>query len=346
MSDQSEAKTDPASRRKLRKQREQGSIANGQEMASLAACAFGLLLLAATGMLVWKRLASSILETTHLDIVSFDAAMESGLLHLAETLFLVLAPIIGVTFATGFIATILFNGGFVFALKPVTPQLNRVSPKTGLSRIFGRRGWLEAGVSFVRLAIWLLLAGFIGYLWLPHFLASPACAGACAANIAVPLTWIIVVAAMVVILLSGVIEAVIQKNQFLHEQKMTKTEVKRERKDQFGSPEVVRERRRLMREAQRQGAAPGAKNGNLCFFSDDFAVAIRYLPPEEKFPYVVAKAVGADAVRHLRKAMQGGGQRQAEASDFVRGLTGVDIGSALEPKHYDQFVAALRKTYD
>ena len=38
MTEQTEAKTDPASHRKLRKQREQGSIANGQELASLIAC--------------------------------------------------------------------------------------------------------------------------------------------------------------------------------------------------------------------------------------------------------------------------------------------------------------------
>lgn len=346
MSEQTEAKTDPASNRKLRKQREQGLIANGQEMAGLLACAFGILLLATTAALIWKQLANGILDAARLREMPFDMAVESGLLQLGETLLLAVVPIVVMTFVVGFLTTILFNGGFVFSLKPIAPQLNRVSPQAGFARIFGRRGWLETGVALMRLIVWFLLAGFVGYLWLPSFLASPTCVGACAAELAIPLTWIIVIAAVIVILLSGVLEAVIQKNQYLHEQKMTKTEVKRERKDQFGSPEVARERRRLMREGQQQGAKPGAKNGNLCFYTKDFAVAIRYLPPDEKFPFVVAKAAGDEAVKQLRQSMRGRGQSQTEAADFLSQLRGIEIGSALEPKHYDAFVAALRQIYD
>ncbi|MEP3636079.1 MAG: EscU/YscU/HrcU family type III secretion system export apparatus switch protein [Paracoccaceae bacterium] len=345
MSEQTETKTDPASNRKLRKQREQGSIANGQELASFIACAAGLLLLGTMAVVTWRRLATGITDAALLFEMPFDEAVEVGIAQLGETLFYIMAPLVGALFVIGFVASLLFNGGFVFSLKPVAPQLNRVSVKTGLTRIYGRRGWLETGISLLRLTVWLLFAGFIGYVWLPSFLAAPLCAGSCAVELAVPLAWTILIIAIIIILFSGVIEGVIQKNQFLHEQKMTKTEVKRERKDQFGSPEVSRERRRLMREAQQEGAAPGAKNGNLCFYTDDFAVAIRYLPPDEKYPYIVAKATDAAAVAELRASMKGKGRSETKAPAFVQNLTGAEMGSALDPKHYDDFVAALRQIY-
>ena len=341
MTEQTEAKTDPASHRKLRKQREQGSIANGQELASLIACAGGLLFTAATAVTMWRRLASGFVDVSAL----FAMPFEIGIAQLVDFLFYAVSPRIGVIFSVGIVASLLFNGGFVFSLKPVAPQLSRVSIKTGFTRIYGRRGWLETGISLVRLAVWLLLAAFVGYVWLPSFMAAPLCEGPCAAGLAGPLAWIIVILAIIVLLLSGAIEGVIQKNQFLHEQKMTKTEVKRERKDQFGSPEVSRERRRLMRQAQQEGAKPGAENGNLCFFTDDFAVAIRYLPPDEKFPYVVAKASDAEAVARLRREMRGKGRSETKAPAFVDQLRGAEIGAPVEAKHYDAFVAALQQIY-
>ncbi len=342
---ESEEKTNPASAQKLRKQRDKGSIPSGQEVAKLISTAAGLLALATMAPAIWKQLIASLEAAPLLMQLPFEEASTIASVKLGQTIFFAVGPLVGVIFLSGFLTTLIFNRGFVFSLDPVAPKLNRISVTSGFKRIFGRRGWMELAVSAVRVALWLMVAAFIGKTWLPSFMASPTCAGACTADIAVPLVWIILIAAIAIILGSAAIEVMIQKNQFLHEQRMTKTEVKRERKNSFGSPEVRRERNRLRNEALQETTKPGAKNGNFLFFGPDCAVVIRYQPPDEKIPFVVAKVRGADEVANLRRSFTGNGRLELSAPALATAAQGTELGSGLDSQHYTLLTTAFDELF-
>jgi|GEM_PF-3282188 len=315
-------------------------------MAGLLACAVGLLVLAVMAGPLWQMLSASIVDLAAIQNAPIEDILEIGIQLIGWTMILTVAPLVVTIFIVGFVTTMIYNGGFVFSMHPIKPQLSRLSIKNGFTRIYGRRGWMEFGISSVRLIVWFLLAGFIAAVWAPEFLRSPLCGVACLSAIAHPLAWIILIAAIIILLLACAAEAVIQRNQFLHEQKMTKTEVKRERKDQSGSPELRRERRRLRKKNQEPYAKPGVTRGNLCFYSDDMAVIIRYAPPKEEDPFVVAKIRGKDKVAETRKKMQDMGRYESEEAELVSRLWQHELGDRVNAEHLPLLGGAMRRMFE
>ncbi len=347
MSD-TEAKTETASKQKLVKQRQKGSVAPSQEIASLFANAVGLICLVALGSIIFHRLAQSIVDTMNFKEAAIEDVLALGLSQLSRVLFVVISPIVGVSLVVAVVVTLLYNRGVVFSLDPVKPKLSRVSMNQGIKRVYGRRGWLEFGVSSGRLIVWFFFVGIVGYVWLPEFISSPFCDTTCIAQLFQPLAWIAVILAIIIILVAGAIEAVIQKNQFMHEQRMTKSEVKRERKDQLGSAEVRKERRRLRSKYGPGGqhTAPGVENAQFCFFTKDVAVAVRFVPPKETVPFVVGKVSGPENVLELRKQMEGPRRRELESQQMVDRLRGYDLGDAIRAEHLGAFDRALVQIFD
>lgn len=344
MSD-TEDKTDPASSQKLKKQRQKGSVPSGTEVAGLLGCAAGLLVLASMAGPIWLLLSNSIVDMAAVQNLEIDNILEIGVQLIGWTILFVIGPLVGIIFTVSFTISLLYNGGFVFSMDPIKPQLSRLSVKNGFTRIFGRRGWLEFGNSSVRLIVWFLLAGFIASVWVPEFLRSPVCDVACVMNIANPLAWVILVAAIVILVITSGIEAVIQRNQFLHEQKMTKSEVKRERKDQHGSPETRKERRRLQKKAREPYSKPNMRRGNLCFYAGDRAIVLRYMPPDEQDPYLMAKITGEEPVAKVRKRMETPGRYQSEEPELLERLWKQELGDKVEPEHLDMLANVIRKIF-
>jgi len=198
---------------------------------------------------------------------------------------------------------------------------------------------LEIGIQLIGWTMILTVAPLVVTIFIVGFVTTMIYNGD-------PLAWIILIAAIIILLLACAAEAVIQRNQFLHEQKMTKTEVKRERKDQSGSPELRRERRRLRKKNQEPYAKPGVTRGNLCFYSDDMAVIIRYAPPKEEDPFVVAKIRGKDKVAETRKKMQDMGRYESEEAELVSRLWQHELGDRVNAEHLPLLGGAMRRMFE
>lgn len=343
MSDESEAKTDPASKRKLRKLRNDGMIASGQEFSGFFACAAGILYLLASFPIIYGSLSTGIINSYEQMNTPFPQALRNSLESAIYTVVISISGLVCLVFLIGIVSNLLFNGGFVFSLKPVSPKLKNISPWSGIKRIFGRRGWIELAASLLRLLVWTLLAGFLGYIWIPLLLATPLCEENCALNIIVPFAVIVVIVAVVILLISSGLSGVVQRNQFLHEQRMTKSELKRERKDQNGSPEVTRERKRLQREiARKPSVKANLTSANFLFYDDERAMAVRYVPSEDKFPYVMAKITDKKSIMALKSQMTGQGKYQTDAPEFLRVAFISGLGETISAEHYTQFGVAVK----
>jgi type III secretion protein U len=337
----SEAKKHAASETKLRKQREQGSVASSQEAAGFLACAFGITLVAAMAGVIWTRLQAVI--TGSLDVMNlpFDAAREASLQMLGQTLLAIILPLTGITLTTAFVTAVIYNKGMLFAMKPVTPQLKRVSPGAGFKRIYGKRGMVETPISALRIYLWLGFALLVGVWPFMAILRQSACIGPCMANRIVPIVWLLVIGAVVVMIVTAVGEMLMQRKLFLHEQKMTETELKRERKDQHGSPEIRQERRRRMREANTQKRKTGAARATMCFYWGDKAVGIEFRPPKVALPYVVVKTDTAAETAKLRKLVTDKGWPEMQHEALTRaGLVRRD-GETLDEQSYAAFIDAV-----
>jgi type III secretion protein U len=303
MSETEEKKHD-ASDRKLRKKREEGSIANAQESTGMFSAAAGIAISIAFAVPAWKMAIDLIDNTPNRFNEPFDEAVEAGMNAMFDTIFFAVLPVVAGALVTSILLTLILNKGLVFAIKPVLPDLERIAFGPGLKRIFGKRGWKELGVASIRLTVWIIFVTILCYVLMPQIVQSVNCGLHCQFVISSPIINAIFVGAIVILLISAVMEIIIQRSTFLEEQKMTDTEKKRERKDQSGSPEIRQERNRLRQLTEAtSNTALNASYSTIVFRAKQGLVGINYNPPEQPVPLVCVKArTDADQVALIKQA--------------------------------------------
>jgi type III secretion protein U len=341
MSD-TEAKTKPASPRKLRKLRQEGMIASALEAVGFVAVAVGVvtLFLVAGGIFVALMDLFDIAEDAML--LRFDDAVRAAAGDSAMRLFQVVAPVAAATVLTAIVVAIVSNGGIPLSAKPLAPQMERISPINGLKRIYGRRGWIETAASFGRVFLWLTFAALVGWALLPRFAGAVQCGFPCQAQAARPIFWVLGIGLVVLLLFSAWIDIILQRALFLAEQRMTATEVRQERREAFGDPQIRSERRKRMREEPADLTAVGVDRANICFYSGDRAIAVRFHPEQARVPRVTAKLRGAEA-QLFRMRLAKAGLPIAESRAIVAACQAVQPGDALPMGLYELFASTLRK---
>jgi type III secretion protein U len=274
----------------------------------------------------------------------FDEAVDVASSSFSWLLLIAVLPVVLAVIFVGVIAGLLFNKGIVFAMKPVTPQIERLSPYEGLKRIYGRRGWVEVAASFVRIALWLTFASICSVLFLPALIRSPDCMGLCQAHMLIPLVWVLIVGAVVLMLVYAGFDMLVQTWLFHQEQKMTETEKKRELQDQYGSRELRKERNRLRNEARLANSVVSKpEDANMLFWSGATAIAVLFNPPNTRVPYVVAKARNPQELAELRRKLRAQGVFECESERIVKAGIGKDLGGMLDTSAFEEFARICRE---
>ncbi len=340
MSD-TEEKKHPASERKLKKQREQGSVASSQDLSGLMAAAGGIVCLVAIGASLWTWLVRYLLFNTEVIQLPHEQAINVIIGSMIDTLARATVPVVGSVLAISTIVSLIYNKGFLFAMKAVTPKLERVSPSSGIKRIYGRRGWIETLTQAVRLTLWLMLSALVGLVWLPTLIRSANCDLICLGAQLIPLVGLLVLGAAAMLMFFSGIDMPIQHALFLKEQRMTETELSREHKDSFGSKEVRQERNRIKNELSQRAPTPQLEDTTTLFFTTDRAVAICYAPPKYDLPTVVAKAAHPEEVAFLRSQLRSAGVPEWESLTVVDGAIYKDIGGTLDQSAFNEFARSL-----
>lgn len=311
----SEEKTLPASHKKLADARGKGKIAKSADAVAAANLAVGIVVLFAFGGLIAHQI------TDLLDAALGEAASAAAgdaslarfgaqLSRLASALVVVLvaalAPLALAGLAASVIANIVLNKGVLFTLSPMTPSLEALDPIKGLKRIFGKRGLFEFGKALLKLVVMGLILAIVVLHSLDSMVRLPVCGFGCVLDaVRAPLA-VIAGTALLLFVVAGAIDVLIQRRLFLDEMKMTKTEVRKERKEQEGDPTIRSARRRLAREAANESFALGAKAASLFVYGPEAMVGLRYAPSESRVPIVVARASAPANVRLFAAARDTG----------------------------------------
>ncbi len=341
----SEARKHPASARKLRQQREKGSVPSSTLSAGFVATAAGVALILGTGPLIWAKLQALVVAMPVLTGQPFDTSAPAfGVLTL-RVLGLTLAPLVGLVLAVSVLVSILYNKGFNFTLHPIAPKAERISPSAGFKRIYGTRGWIETGAALLRLTVWLGWVAFCAVIWLPGLIRAPDCVGLCHAGQITPLVWMVGLGAIAILVLFAAADARMQRTLFLGEQRMTNTEVKREQKDQAPPNALRRERRRRQQEAQKPQAPTGPDLANMFFFSPAGVVAIRFVPRQDKLPRIMAKARTGPQDTQLRATLTARALPSHPSAAIVNFGLSNDLGAHLLAEQFAEFAAALHAMF-
>jgi type III secretion protein U len=307
MAGSSEEKTLPASDRKLKKAREEGQVAKSKE-ATMAGALLGVVLVLAfaaepfaermqslvrTAMLPWGRALSDVELQRRVTLMVIDLAMVVVPVLLAA---LVLA------LAAGFA-----QAGFVVAMKTVAPKFDRVDPSKGLTRLISLKSIVKLlitvfkavviGVAMWRLIVYLLPLGVGSAYFDPHAIAR--------------LSWSVILRLMMLAVLLGLVlgpfEFVMERWLFMRDQRMGKSEGKRDYKEAQGDPVIKGARTRLQREFAREDPRKAVPQANAVIVNPThYAVALVYSRELRQLPRVVAKGVDNEALAIKRLALESG----------------------------------------
>lgn len=341
-------KTEEATPRKLEQSRERGQVAKSQDLSAAIGLVVGTVLIVAYGGTLvdaFTYMLRSVFETEIAGDPLFGPdAMDSfseSMVHMV----LLLIPVLAVTFLAAYIVQFI-QVGWLFTTKPLQPDFGKLSPVKGVKRLLDTKNLVKTLVNILKLILVIAIAWSIIAARLPRLAALPSLEVGGAMWL-VGVTVIEVAAAMAILLLVlALIDWIFQKWQYKRDQRMTKQEVKEERRSMEGDVETKRRRSRMYSEIARQQVQAGTPTADVIVTNPThFSVAIRYDGEAMAAPTVVSK--GADLLAfQIRQIAEAHGIPIVERPPLARALYhGTEIGQQIAPEHYAAVAEVLAYVY-
>ena len=284
-------KTEPPTEKKLSQSRSKGQFAKAPEIGMTFTLLAGLLVIlffAPSKALEISMFAKSIME--NLDSITLS---QEGVVSTLEESYFSLANIVIPMLVACFFAAFIAEGlqtGFRYTPKVISPSLNKFNPVTGAKKIFGIKGLKTFLIDFLK----FLGIGTVVWLTLMVFLDDPIFYAP------IPLQHVpqfiyelfVVMFTILVLMLAiiAIISFIIKKKEHEEEMKMTKQEVKDERKAKEVAPEIKSaQRKKAMELLGSQGVTDVSTADVVVTNPTHYAVALKYEKGMDNAPVVVAK---------------------------------------------------------
>jgi flagellar biosynthetic protein FlhB len=339
--------TEQATPKRLTDAREEGQVARSRDLNTL------LLLLAASGGLVafGGHLAGGLTHQMSKSLSlqreqMFDPKLLSPYLGdvLVEVL-LTFAPFLMLLFMVAFVAPMLL-GGWVFSPKSLAPKISKMNPIKGFGRIFSMRAPVEAVKAFAKFLVVAVISALLLYARADELFSlgtEPVKQGL--GHMAAIIGWSFVALSAVLIVIAAV-DVPFQLWQHANKLKMTKQQVKDERKQTEGNPENKSRIRSVQRQMAQQRMMQDVPTADVVVTNPThYAVALRYDKEGSGAPIVVA--MGADLIAgHIRKVAMANDVAIVEAPPLARSLYyNAEIGGEIPAGLYVAVAQLLAYVY-
>jgi type III secretion protein U len=302
MTGETEQKSLPASEKKLRDARRKGQVPHSRDLVTGFTLTMMFLYLLFAGPALGDRLA----DLTSVISRSADqpfAEVASGAIQLSfEVLVSASLPLAGVVVAGDLVAGIASTFGPVLSFDPVKPNFDHINPAQGLKRIFSIRSVIEfakaaAKVAILGTAFFVIMRGSIEPLF-----ETPICGYPCVVTAAIDTVKRLVATAVVAFVAIGLLDVMVQRQLFLRDMRMTRTESKRELRDLQGDPLIRGERRRIGQRIAGGNVRVGIRHAVIAIIHENQIVGLRYKPGDTPVPMVVCKGDGEAGAAMLAEA--------------------------------------------
>ena len=296
----SDEKTEEPTRHRRKEARKEGQTAKSTDLTQ--AVTLCCVLTAVALSIGLTRDAMKALMATGLQFVGgHDHSMENlgaQTWAFAKAAFVAIVPALGASMLASVAATLPQTGGLLVSMKPVVPDLQRVSPAAGLKRLFS----LQSIIDLLKMVVKALVVSVVA--WQTFGWIAPLVVGSMYQPLPQlsQLLWESVLRFVAevggVSLLIGVVDYMLQRYMLTRKLRMSKDEIKRERKQQDGDPVIKQERKRLGREMATAAPRERVSAANLMVVNPThYAVALRYDDKRDAAPIVVAKGVDEAAAK-------------------------------------------------
>ena len=345
---QGQEKTEAPTEKKRRESREEGQVAFSKELPSAALLAGILLTLIATSPLIldaFRKMTTQIFrEMSKADELSIGSLYDlSG--EIFSTLLPAFAPFAAIIVLVGILASIL-QVGVQITLKAIAPKFNKISPLTGLKRLFSTQSLAD----FLKSMAKLIIVGIVGYITYMDKITELNGLSVATPEAILEYNFTVVAEVSGKIVLALVAIAIFDYlyQRWHHEKQlmMTKQEVKEETKQTEGDPQLkarIRQIQREMSNARMMQEVP--KADALIVNPTHFSVAILYDRDVMEAPEVTAKGTDHMALR-MRTVARENSVPILERPELARDLyANVEIGETIPERFYKAIAEILAFVY-
>ena len=341
-------KTEVPTEKKRRESREEGQVAFSKELSSAALLAGIVLTLVATSPIILDAMRQLMSQIFRDLAQSEELSIDSIFTLSGEILSIILpafAPFAAVIIFVGIFASVL-QVGVQITFKAISPKFNKISPLTGLKRLFSSQSLAD----FLKSMAKLIIVGFVGYLtYIEKITELNGLSVSTPESILIyNFTVVAEVAGKIVLALVAIAIFDYFYQRWHHEQQlmMTKQEVKDETKQTEGDPQLkarIRQIQREMSNARMMQEVP--KADAVIVNPTHFSVAILYDRDVMSAPEVIAKGADHLALR-MRTVARENNVPILERPELARDLyANVEIGDDIPERFYKAIAEILAFVY-
>jgi flagellar biosynthetic protein FlhB len=340
-------KTESPSQRRLDQAREEGQVARSRELSTFAVLMVGGAGLWMMGATLSQNLIDLLRTGLTLDKeTAFNSALLLPRLHdLSVSVLLAFLPLLGLLLLVAVFSPLLLNG-WLFTLKPLQPNLAKLNPVSGITRMFSTNSLMELGKAIAK----ALVVGGVGALVVWHNREAVLMLVSEPVHLAIPhlgsLVWGCFAAIMGGMLLIVAVDVPFQLWEHNRKLKMTKEEVRQEMKETEGDPQVKARVRSMQREMARRRMMAEIPTADVVVTNPThYSVALKYRENKMRAPIVVAKGSHLMAAK-IKEIAKENNVPILEAPPLARALhKHCDLGEAIPEALFTAVAEVLAYVY-
>lgn len=343
-----EGRTEEPTEQKIRKAREEGKVAKSAELTSALVLLFPVVMIGVLAPFIFQQMAE-MLRYFFSSSAEIDVTRQATIVPVFYSYFIKLVlPVAAVAFVAAIMGNV-FQVGFLFTTKPITPDLTKIIPRFGRffrKSLFSGEALFNLGKSILKIAI----IAFVAYLnirsdypKLAHLATAPFLLGV---RTIASVAFRILVEAAIAMLLISLPDYLFQRRLHIESLKMSKQEVKEERKQAEGDPMVRSRLRERMRDLMTRNMLQTVPRADVVITNPThFAVAMEWKRERMPAPMVVAKGQDHIAAR-IREIATEHNIPLIENKPLARALyQEVEIGDVIPEQYYEVMAVILAQVY-
>jgi flagellar biosynthesis protein FlhB len=341
-------KTEDPTSKKLEDARGKGQVAKSQDLAAAVMLLAAILIFIVLGPLFATGFAGITrggLET-FASYEGHDAQYIGSIVRdVGYQALVVVVPVMALMLLVAYVSNA-GQIGMMFTTYPLEPKLDKLNPIAGTKRLFSKRNLVKNLINLCKLTVVIIVSYLVLSMQSTRVVGLPLLTTVGGMMVLFRLLAELALALVVLLLIIGVIDFMYQQWQHKQDLRMTKHEVKDERRTMEGDPQIKGRRNRMMQEIALQRAQIEVPKADVIVTNPThYSVALRYDATKMRAPKVVAKGVDHMALR-IRHIARAHGIVIVERPPLARGIYyGVDIGREIPAEFYEAVAEVLAYVY-
>jgi flagellar biosynthesis protein FlhB len=341
-------RTEAPTPKQLQSARDKGQVPKSQDLSGAVLMLGSVVALIALAPMIaemferiLRKMLSGDVSVDQLDPAIIRSAGSLAIYEVGRVMLPVLLIVMVIAYSSQFMQV-----GWLISGDPIMPKFNKLSPISGIKRIYGRKGLVKAIINTLKLGLLILVSILVIRSQIDAIAVLPKLPAAIATAAILRMLLIIAFTLIVILLMLAVIDFIFQRWQHTQENKMTKQQVKDERRSMEGDPQLKGKRMQMAREIVMQQISHQVPQADVIVTNPThFSVAIKYDTSGMGAPKVTAKGADLIALR-IRQIARQNDVPIVERPPLARALYwGIKVGQEISPEHYEAVAELLAYVY-